>query len=93
ACCEGISAAVEDIHGKPFSGVPVHLRDAHYKGAERLGHGKGYKYPHSFPGHFTPQDYLPEEFTDAHYYYPSENGREKAIGELLQRLKDIKNNK
>ena len=93
ACSEGISAAIDDIHGKPFSGVPLHLRDSHYKGAERLGHGKGYKYPHSFPGHFTPQDYLPEEFSEAQYYHPSENGREKAIGELLQRLNDIKSKK
>lgn len=93
ACSEGISAAVEDIHGKPFSGVPLHLRDSHYKGAERLGHGKGYKYPHNCPGHFTPQEYLPEEFRAARYYHPSENGREKAIGELLQRLNDIKSKK
>ena len=91
ACSEGVTAAVEDIKGKPFSGVPLHLRDAHYKGAERLGHGKGYKYPHSYPGHYTPQDYLPREFAKAKYYHPSENGREKAIRDLLQRLEEIKN--
>ena len=90
ACSEAIDAAVADIHGKPFSGVPIHLRDAHYKGAERLGHGKGYKYPHDYPGHYTPQAYLPAEFADARYYQPSENGREKNIGELLRRLEDIK---
>ena len=93
ACCEGIEAAVKDVHSKPFSGVPLHLRDAHYKGAERLGYGKDYKYPHSYPGNYIPQDYLPPEFAEARYYRPTQNGREKAISELLQRLQDFKADK
>ncbi len=82
----GINAAIADIHNKPFSGVPLHLREAGYKGAKQFGHGKGYKYPHDFPGHYCPQQYVPEEFSGHVYYKPSTNGREQKIGELLKRL-------
>ena len=56
--------------------VPVQLRDAHYKGAAKLGHGIDYIYPHGFPGHFKEQQYLPQEMQGVRYYQPSENGRE-----------------
>lgn len=86
----GIEAAIADIHGKPFSGVPLHLRDTSYKGAKQFGHGKGYLYPHDFPGHYTPQQYLPDEFRGRVYYQPSQNGREQRISELLERLRHSK---
>ena len=60
--------------------MPKHLRDKHYKGAESLGHGEGYKYSHDYEGGFVPQAYLPEGRS---YYQPTENGQEKRIGERL----------
>ena len=85
AACEGIFAAMRDVKHKNCGAVPLHLRDAHYKGAEKLGHGTEYIYPHDYPGHFTRQAYLPQEIKNAHYYQPSENGQEKRLGEYLHR--------
>ena len=56
--------------------VPLHLRDAHYPGAARLGHGKGYKYPHDYPGHEVEQEYRPARFQGNRYYEPSGEGEE-----------------
>lgn len=93
AACVGINEAIADIHDKPFSGVPVHLRDASYHGAKSFGHGKAYKYPHDYPGHYTPQQYLPDEFKNRTYYHPSKNGREQKISELLERLHSAGNDR
>jgi putative ATPase len=69
-----ISKALDDaVSADP---VPTHLRDASYPGARKLGHGKGYRYPHDFPGHQVEQAYLPERFEDAVYYEPSGMGEE-----------------
>jgi len=67
--------------------VPVHLRDAHYQGAARIGHGAGYRYPHDYPGAWTDQRYLPEGLDDAVFYEPSDQGHEAVIGERLARLR------
>ena len=80
----GIQEAMKDIEEGQLMSVPDHLKDAHYKGAGRLGRGKGYKYPHDFPGHYTAQDYLPQK---REYYRPSEQGEEKRIKERLAGLK------
>jgi putative ATPase len=61
--------------------VPAHLRDASYKGAARLGHGKGYQYAHDFEGHFVAQDYLGAA---RRYYEPTEQGVEKKIKERVE---------
>src|SRR4029079_14241204 len=53
-----IDAALEDVRSGRTLAVPEHLRDAHYKGAKRLGHGEGYQYSHDHPGNFVAQDYL-----------------------------------
>ena len=67
-----IGRALEDA---PSSGpVPLHLRDASYQGARRLGHGKGYRYPHDFPGHVVEQEYRPATFSGRRYYEPSGMG-------------------
>lgn len=79
-----IKGAMKDIEDGKLLPVPDHLKDAHYKGAGRLGRGKGYKYPHDFPGHYTAQDYLPQK---REYYRPSEQGEEKRIKERLAGLK------
>jgi putative ATPase len=80
----GIKAAMKDVEEGNLLPVPDHLKDAHYKGAARLGRGKGYKYPHDFPGNYTAQDYLPQK---REYYRPSEQGEEKRIKERLAGLK------
>ncbi len=80
----GIKAAMKDVEEGGLLPVPDHLKDAHYKGAVRLGRGKGYKYPHDFPGHYTAQDYLPQK---REYYRPTEQGEEKRIKERLAGLK------
>jgi len=58
--------------------VPLHLRDTHYKGAEKLGH-KGYQYPHDYPGHYVKQAYLPSAIEGMHFYEASEQGMEEKI--------------
>lgn len=80
----GIREAMKDIEEGDLLPVPDHLRDAHYKGAARLGRGKGYKYPHDYPSHYTAQDYLPQK---REYYRPTEQGEEKRIKERLAGLK------
>lgn len=67
--------------------VPNHLRDAHYGGASKLGHGAGYEYAHDYPKHFSKQRYLPEELGDQTFYHPSENGYEQQIRSYLDWLK------
>lgn len=85
----GIEAAMKDVAENKTLPVPQHLKDTHYKGAERLGNGKDYKYAHDFEGHFVDQEYLPEK---KRYYQPTDLGYEKQIKEYLTRLqKDIKN--
>ena len=79
-----IDKALADVRGKNCGAVPLHLRDAHYKGAAKLGHGIDYIYPHDFPGHFTPQQYLPDELKNKIYYRPTENGDEKRIRQYLE---------
>ncbi|HVR35744.1 MAG TPA: replication-associated recombination protein A [Methylomirabilota bacterium] len=75
-----IDAALEDVRSGRTLPVPEHLRDAHYAGAKRLGHGQGYEYAHSHPGHYVAQDYLGAE---RRYYEPTDEGVEKKIKERL----------
>ncbi len=63
---------------------PVHLRDTSYPGAKQLGHGQGYQYPHSFPGHHVDQEYLPDGTKSQPYYEPSDQGYEKKIRERMK---------
>ncbi len=80
----GIWKALEDVRSRPAGPVPPHLRDAHYRGAERIGHGVGYRYPHDDPRGFVEQDYLPEHLVDTRYYQPSEHGHEAEVAERLE---------
>jgi putative ATPase len=61
--------------------VPLHLRDTSYPAARKLGHGKGYKYPHDHPGHYVEQEHRPERFEGKRYYEPSDQGEESSAGE------------
>lgn len=77
--CAAVDAAMADAEKGGFGAVPVHLRDTHYAGHERIGSGDGYKYPHDFPGHWVQQEYMPPEVRGKQYYQPSEMGHEATI--------------
>ena len=81
----GIWGAREDVRHGPSVEVPLHLRDAHYSGAEKLGHGTGYDYPHDHPEGWVPQQHLPDEVRDRRYYDPSDHGFEQEIRTRMQR--------
>jgi putative ATPase len=82
-----IAAAEEDVQEGRTLPVPDYLKDASYEGAEQLGHGEGYKYAHSFDGHWVDQDYIP---TTRIYYQPTEQGHEKKLKERLERIREAR---
>ncbi len=84
ASCMAIDAAEKDVREGRTLPVPDHLKDASYPGAERLGHGKGYKYAHSYEGHWVDQDYIP---TTRIYYRPTEQGHEKNLKARLDAIR------
>ncbi len=86
ACYLGIERAVEDVKKKNCGEVPLYLRDAHYKGAAKLGYGVDYKYPHDYPNHYVRQQYLPLEVKNERYYIPTDNGQEERIKKYLAGL-------
>jgi putative ATPase len=79
---KAIGAAMKDVESGRTLPVPEHLRDSHYKGAKRLGHGEGYKYAHDHPDHFVVQDYLGAE---KRYYEPTDQGVEKKIKDRVEK--------
>ncbi|MER7445962.1 replication-associated recombination protein A [Microbacterium sp. NPDC097977] len=85
----GIDAAIADIRSGGFGRVPLHLRDAHYPGARRLGHGRGYVYPHDSEFGILPQQYLPDELQGKRYYEPKNLGAERDISARLERIRRI----
>lgn len=85
AVITAIDAAIRDVRAGNFEPVPTHLRDAHYAGAKKLGHGKGYVYPHNVPGAVAAQSYRDGDAPV--YYTPSDHGREKELGERLARIR------
>ena len=87
SCTNAIFAAMESVKRQKAT-VPVHLKDSHYRGAEKLGHGLGYEYAHDFPKHFSKQRYLPEELGDVKFYEPGENGYEKEIAAYLKWVRE-----
>ena len=93
---EAIMRAEADLRSRKIDDVPQHLKDAHYSGAEKLGRGSGYKYPHAYGGYVT-QQYLPDDLyrEKVRYYEPTENGSEKAFKKYLEALEEIdeRNNK
>lgn len=74
-----MDAAFADAERIPDQPVPMHLRDTAYKGADKLGNGKGYKYPHDYPGHVVQQEYMPPSVKGRRYYVPGELGNEGKI--------------
>lgn len=87
AACVGIQNAMKVVANMRTMPVPAHLQDKHYKGAEKLGHGLGYKYAHDYPNHYVTQQYLPDGMEGMRFYEPSENGYEKKIREHMEFIK------
>ncbi len=86
ASCLAIQRAMETVKNTRTNPVPVHLQDSHYRGAQKLGHGRGYLYAHDFKDHYVQQQYLPDGLTDVKFYEPTENGYEKRIRDHLSFL-------
>lgn len=82
-----IDQALSVVRQNQVSEVPMHLKDAHYKGAAKLGHGVEYKYAHDYPNHYVKQQYLPDSLVGTVFYEPTENGYEKEIREHLERIR------
>ncbi|OII13612.1 AAA family ATPase [Curtobacterium sp. MCBA15_008] len=89
AAYNGVNAAVADVKAGRLGVVPMHLRDAHYPGAKRLGHGKGYVYSHDAEHGVAEQQYLPDALEGTEYYTPTANGYEREVGPRLERLRKI----
>ncbi|MEN9620158.1 MAG: hypothetical protein RL499_351 [Actinomycetota bacterium] len=85
----GIDAAIADVKAGKLGRVPKPLRDAHYPGAKRLGHGQGYRYPHYEPVGVVEQQYLPDPLVGTEYYRPTERGNERDISARLAKLRAI----
>ena len=80
-----LERAMDDVRNAPHEPVPLHLRNAVTGLMRGMGYGSGYKYSHSYEGHFEPQEYLPPGLSDRRYYQPSDQGSEAAIAERLRR--------
>ena len=88
AACNAVFNALEAVKSRKTMPVPVHLQDAHYKGAAKLGHGQGYLYAHDFPNHYVKQQYLPDGMEGSVFYQPTENGYERKIKEHMEFIRN-----
>lgn len=88
ASCEAIFQAMNTVRETKTPPIPTHLQDAHYKSAEKLGHGLGYKYAHDYPNHYVKQQYLPDGLTDRVFYEPTEIGYEKQMRDYMKKIKE-----
>ncbi len=82
-----IDAAIERIRSGEYGDIPNTLKDSHYSGAEKIGHGKGYMYAHSYPGHWVKQQYLPDNIKDDVYYHYGDNKTEQAAKAYWDKIK------
>ncbi|MBO0826336.1 MAG: replication-associated recombination protein A [Streptosporangiales bacterium] len=89
AVTTAIGAAMADVRQGLAGNVPPHLRDAHYPGAQQLGHGTGYVYPHDRPGGVVRQQYAPDTVADREYYHPTDRGAERRYAEVVDRLRGV----
>ena len=88
-----LTAASADAEQSFDEPVPIYLRDTSFAGAGKLGHGKGYLYPHDFPGHWVKQDYMPPSLKGKRYYQPSDQGQEAKIRENHERREVLRGGK
>src|SRR5687767_3943443 len=86
AVITAMGAAAADVRRGLAGPVPPHLRDAHYPGARKLGHGRGYRYAHDYPHGVVEQQYAPDAVADQEYYQPSGYGAERELADRLARL-------
>jgi putative ATPase len=84
AATTAIGAALADVRKGLAGPVPAHLRDSHYKGATKLGHGQGYVYPHDLPEGIAAQQYAPDELKDREYYEPTRHGAEARYADAVE---------
>ncbi|RVX42380.1 recombination protein MgsA [Nonomuraea polychroma] len=89
AVVKAIGAAIGDVRRGLIGQVPGHLRDAHYPGAAKLGHGEGYKYPHDFEHGLVRQDYAPEQVRERRYYEPTRHGAEAPVADRWSKIRDF----
>jgi putative ATPase len=89
ASYQALNAAIADVRAGLGGAVPIHLRDSHYSGATRLGHGKGYQYAHDDPRGVVSQQYAPDDVVGRDYYTPTERGAERGMPERLARLRAV----
>jgi putative ATPase len=89
AVVAAIGAAGADVRNGLIGAVPAHLRDAHYPGAGKVGHGEGYLYPHDFDEGIVAQRYAPDPVADRTYYQPSAHGQEARVAERAARIRAI----
>ncbi|MGK0715988.1 replication-associated recombination protein A [Leucobacter sp. W1153] len=89
AVISAIDAAIADVRAGKIGRVPKPLRDGHYPGAKRLGHGKGYVYPHGDPLGVVTQQHLPDELVNRVYYAPTDHGNERVVRERLEKIRRI----
>jgi putative ATPase len=85
-----IGAAMSDVQQGRVGNVPMHLRDSHYPGASKLGHGANYVYPHDEKSGVAQQSYLPEELEGSSYYRPTHHGAEERLGAVADRLRKLR---
>jgi len=84
-----LDRAIADVRAGKIGRVPPHLRDAHYPGAKKLGHGKGYRYSHDSELGVVEQQYLPDELLGVRYYEPTEHGNEREVKPRWEKLRRI----
>ena len=87
ASCVAIEEAMRAVNDTENVTIPIHLKDAHYKGAAKLGHGVDYKYAHDYKNHYVKQQYLPYELEGEEFYHISDMGYEAKIKEHMKRIK------
>ncbi|MES9541233.1 MULTISPECIES: replication-associated recombination protein A [unclassified Actinomadura] len=89
AVIRAVDGALGDVRKGLAGPVPGHLRDAHYKGAAKIGHGQGYKYAHDHPGGVVRQQYAPDAVDGREYYRPTRHGAEARFTEVLARIRSV----
>jgi len=89
ASYKALDAAIADVRAGRIGRIPIHLRDAHYPGAKRLGHGKGYKYAHDADFAVAEQQYLPDELVGTRYYEPSGFGFERDLSARVEKIRAL----
>jgi putative ATPase len=93
AAYEAVDKAIEDVRKLDYGSIPLHLRDAHYPGARKLGSGKDYLYPHNYEEGYVEQQYLPDKLRGRNYYQPKERGFEAGFAQRLKYLKQKNSNR